>query len=302
VIDWQLGLMKLLGVTGVLIDWPETAKVCDYPTNMRNCEAIIKGCERVGLEFAIVYEDHNLGMAKEQNMIPDIMAQGKADMTYLRDNYFTNKYYTHLNGAPLLLDFGPQTVKSESQWLELFSVFKQKPTFLVLWNQLSEAGKAGSGEFPWIYSNFMEGLTSFYKFRNIDLKFGVAYPGFDSAYTMGGWEGPTWTIPVSLDTFEKTFDAAVSGDSQYIQVATWNHYGERTMIEPTKQFGYGFLTVLQKKLGVKHTQADLEQVTKVFHQRKYYSTNNTRLAKLDEAFDALLNSKPHIAKEILENY
>jgi hypothetical protein len=109
-------------------------------------------------------------MAKEQNKILDIMAQGKADMTYLRDKYYTNKHYIHINGALLLLDFGPQTVKSESQWLELFSVFKQKPTFLVLCNQLAEAGKAESGEFPWIYSNFMEGLTSFYKFRNIDLK------------------------------------------------------------------------------------------------------------------------------------
>jgi hypothetical protein len=86
---------------------------------------------------------------------------------------------------------------------------------------------------------------------------------------MSGWPGPTRTIPVSLDTFEKTFDAAVSGDSQYIQVATWNDYGEGTMIEPTKEFIYGFLTILKKKLGVKHTQADLEQVTKVFHQRKY---------------------------------
>ena len=61
VIDWQLGLMKLSGVTGVLIDWPGTAHVYDYPTNLRNCEAIIAGTERHGLQFAIVYEDHNLG-------------------------------------------------------------------------------------------------------------------------------------------------------------------------------------------------------------------------------------------------
>ncbi|CAG2105372.1 unnamed protein product [Medioppia subpectinata] len=30
--------------------------------------------------------------------------------------------------------------------------------------------------------------------------------GFDLAYTLGGWPGPTWTIPVSVDTFEQTFD------------------------------------------------------------------------------------------------
>jgi hypothetical protein len=55
----------------------------------------------------------------------------------------------------------------------------------------------------------------------------------------------------------------------YIQIVTWNDYGEVTMIEPTREFGYTFLTLLQEKLGVKHNQADLEQVTKIFHQRKY---------------------------------
>jgi len=62
VIDWQLGLMKLSGVSGVFIDWPGTANVFDYAKNKQNSEAIIKGCERHGLQFAIVYEDHNLGM------------------------------------------------------------------------------------------------------------------------------------------------------------------------------------------------------------------------------------------------
>jgi hypothetical protein len=214
-------------------------------------------------------------MGHDQGKIPDIIAQGKADMAFLRDNYFKHSNYIHMNGAPLLLDFGPQTLKG-SQWDTIFSVFSQKPTFLTLWNQMQDGGGVAKGEFAWIYSNFMEGLNNFYKFRNIPLKFGVAYPGFDSAYAMGGWPGPGWTIPVSVGTFEKTLDAAISGGSHYIQVATWNDYGEGTMIEPTKEFGYGFLTTLQKKLGVKHTQADLEAVTKQFHHYKFFEGNSTR--------------------------
>jgi hypothetical protein len=64
VIDWQLQLMKLSGVSGVLIDWPGTANIFDYAKNKQNCEAIIAGTARHGLEFAIVYEDHNLGMGR----------------------------------------------------------------------------------------------------------------------------------------------------------------------------------------------------------------------------------------------
>jgi hypothetical protein len=77
---------------------------------------------------------------------------------------------------------------------------------------MQDGGSVAKGEFAWIYSNFMEGLNNFYKFRNIPLKLGVAYPGFDSAYAMGGWPGIGWTIPVSVGTFEKTLDTAISGD------------------------------------------------------------------------------------------
>jgi hypothetical protein len=90
----------------------------------------------------------------------------------------------------------------------------------------------------------MESFNNFYKLLNIPLKFGVADPGFDSAYAMRGWLGPGCTIPVSVGTFEKILDAAISGGSHYIQFATWNGDGEGTMIEPTKEFGYGFLTAL----------------------------------------------------------
>ena len=164
VVDWQLGLMKLSGVSGVLIDWPGTAKLWDYPSNLRNCEAIIAGTQRHGLDFAIVYEDHNLGMAHDAGMITDMIAQGKADMTYIQNNYFTKSNYIKINGAPLLLDFGPQTLKG-GQWEQIFSVFGQKPVFLTLWNQMQDAGSSAQGEFAWIYSNFIDGLNNFYKYR-----------------------------------------------------------------------------------------------------------------------------------------
>jgi len=281
--------MKLSGVSGVLIDWPGTANVYDYAKNKQNSEAIIAGCGRVGLEFAIVYEDHNLGMAHDDGKLGDIIGQGKADMAYLQDHYFNMGNYIHVNGKPLLLDFGPQTLKSPAQWESIFSVFHTKPTFLTLWNQMQEAGASAQGEFAWIYSNYLEGLNNFYKFRNIGVKFGVAYPGFDSAYAMGGWPGPGWSIPVGAATFEATLNAAISGGSHYIQVATWNDYGEGTMIEPTKQFGYTYLTILQKKLGVPHSQADLEKVTANFHARKLFYDNTTMQAQLDKAFYELMD-------------
>lgn len=83
VIDWQLGLMKLSGITGILMDWPGTSGALDYAGNLRNAEAIINACEAHGLEFGIVYEDHNLDLAG----IPDKIGQGTKDMQYIQQNY-----------------------------------------------------------------------------------------------------------------------------------------------------------------------------------------------------------------------
>src|SRR6185437_6116967 len=118
------------------------------------------------------------------------------------------------------------------------------PTFLTLWNQIDQGGKMAKGEFAWVYQNYMDGLKNFYHFRSqVPLKFGVAYPGFESAYSEGGWPGPTWSIKYSTDTMEATFDYARAYGVNYIQVATWNDYGEGTIIEPTKEHGYKMLKV-----------------------------------------------------------
>lgn len=72
------------------------------------------------------------------------------------------------------------------------------------------------------------------------------------------------------------------------------------MVEPTKELGYTFLNIIMKTLGVAHTQADLEAVTKLYHARKFYEGNATRLAQLDEAFNHLVDLKPQLAREILD--
>jgi hypothetical protein len=84
VIDWQLGLMKLSGVSGIFIDWYGSSNVNDYPLVSRNTEAIIKGCDRIGMQFAIVYEDTTLKRIIEQRKNYNILDYGSSDMIYMR--------------------------------------------------------------------------------------------------------------------------------------------------------------------------------------------------------------------------
>ena len=47
-------------------------------------------------------------------------------------------------------------------------------------------------------------------------------------------------------TFKASLEQALETSSKIIQIATWNDWGEGTVIEPSREFGYRDLEVLQK--------------------------------------------------------
>ncbi len=298
-IEYQLLLMKYSGVDGVLLDWPGSQAVWDYPKNRQNAEAMIRQTAKFGLKFAVVYEDHNLRMAHDAGLLPDMMTAAQQDMAYLRDNYFPRSNYIRLNSAPLLLDFGPQTFLTPGEWSGVFAPFTTKPTFLTLWYQSQQAGANAQGEFAWIYSDGMAGLDYFYANRPLGVKFGVAYPGFHTFYAAGGWGGPGWSLPYG-STFAATLDKAKAAALNAIQVATWNDYGEGSMIEPTREFGYTFLTTLQQKFGVSAGQGDLQLIYKLYEQRKQYAGNAAKQDQLDQAMYYLASYQVAAARAILD--
>ena len=44
---------------------------------------------------------------------------------------------------------------------------------------------------------------------------------------------------------EVSLDVCMAGPWEIVQLVTWNDYGECTMIEPTYEFGYRFLEIIQ---------------------------------------------------------
>jgi hypothetical protein len=298
VIEYQLLLMKLSGIDGVFIDWPGVQNKFDYPMLVRNTEKIVSLLDRVGLQFAIVYEDQNLN----NTGVPDKTGTAQNDMRYLQDNFFTKPAYEKLEGKPLLLVFGPQAITTEAQWSSVFSVLPVHPSFFTLWFESNEAGANARGEFAWIPQDHLTTLNSFYNNGYGGMKFGSAYPGFKSFYAQGGWSGPTWIIEHNgTATFNQTLDLALAQPNvSYIQLATWNDYGEGTMIEPTVEFGYGFLTSLQQKLGVSiFNQSDLEAVAKLYDLRKSKAAVPEVQKQLNQVFYYIVSLQLSKAKEVL---
>jgi hypothetical protein len=224
-------------------------------------------------------------------------------MAYMQTNYFSQTNYEKYNSKPLLLDFGPQSngLIGEANWTNAFADLNPKPSFFPLWYNYN-AGANATGYFAWIYSDYTTGLNSFYNNGTFPTKIGAVYPGFKDYYTAGGVYDPvSWEIAHNgTNTFNTTLDLALSKNLQYIQLDTWNDYGEGTMIEPTVEFGYGFLTSLQQKLGVSNlSQHDLELVDTLYDQRKQFAGNVTEQARLDQAFYYIVSLQMAQAESLL---
>jgi hypothetical protein len=311
VIDYQLLLMKLSGIDGVFIDWPGTGtdagQGTDLPMAKHNTDVIVSRLAKVGLKYAIVYEDNDLAS------ISNKIGQAQTDMNYLQSNYFNDVDYEQISSKPLLLDFGPQAVTDTASWSSIFSILSPKPAFFTLSSHSQLAGANATGEFVWVYPNALSSLNSFYSSSynpgpGLE-KMSAAFSGFYSFYAAGGGSGPgpllSNTPAPTVSFFKQTLDLAIQQtNNNYIQLVTWNDYGEGTIIEPTVQFGYGYLTTLQQDLGVQSTlsQSDLQAVAQLYQLRQTNAGNPAALAKLDQGFYFMASLQMDSAKALLASF
>ena len=311
IIEYQLLLMKLAGVDGIIFDYTTLNPAWDFPMLIRNTDSIESQTQKIGLDFCILYEDQHIRDAANRNEVTDNeknpcskVERARLDMEYIRDRYMSQPNYIHIDGDPLLLDFGPQTFYSEAEWDTIFSVFPVKPVFFTLWYQSKPCGKNAQGEYSWIWKDHVAGLKHFYNTYEYDgLKMASAYPGFVDFYKDGGWgDGIGWNIPHRGDTtLVETLSEALNSNLDIIQLATWNDYGEGTMFEPTVEFGFTFLATLQKMLGVQNlNEDDLKLCFDLYQARVKYASSPETQAKLDRASALMAALRTAEAREIID--
>ncbi|HEY3668212.1 MAG TPA: hypothetical protein VGL19_19550, partial [Polyangiaceae bacterium] len=241
VIEYQMLLMKYSGIDGVIIDWPgRSTAEADLPTNAENTDQIIDQTAKFGMEFAVCFEDQYATSAND----------AINSMHWVRDHYFNRPNAIKINGAPALFVFGPQKLGA-GDWPGVLAATGTDPAFFTLWYNTS-AGNTPDGTYAWIYSDALTGVGNYYKRTDQGLEVPVLYPGFNTGYADGS---PGWSVGYDLggDTFTSLWNLAKNA-GKVLQIATWNDYSEGTMIEPSNEFGYRFLTTLQKLVGTPYNE------------------------------------------------
>ncbi len=283
--EYHFLMMKLSGVDGVIFDWYGSKDLHDYGLIKNSTETFIKTLEDLDLTFSIMYEDRVALQATENSLCNSLIKAAQEDLTYIDSVYFSSPKYMTYNHKKMLFVFGPDYIKTEAEWNEVFDILpsENRPDFLTLWAAKDRVGVNASGEFLWVDKDHLLAHQYYYDTYQTSNKItvGSSYPGFKSFYTEGGWSTGVndWVIDTNAgNTFVESLNYTHHELSDFIQIITWNDFGEGTMIEPTQEFGFTFLQILQEYTGVSFTVNDLQIALDLYITRKEHQ-NNTEVQK-----------------------
>ena len=294
ILDYQCLLMKYAGIDGVMVDWYGTQQKNDYAQNETNTRALLKAVEKAGMKLVIVYEDATLSGLDDASK----QAQARTDMQYLNTNYFKSDSYAKVGESPLLLCFGPQQLTSPKGWNFAFGTLATKPQFIVL-NGFSSRANDNSytnsqGEFLWVNPT-----PTYNDAKKFPMYIGGAMPGFLDHYKESGQgDGYTSYDRENGQLFQRQLNAAKNAGLDWVQISTWNDYGEGTIIEPTTEFGYQYLELVQQFAGVSYSRTQLELVYRWYKAAKAKGSSNSNVKK---AYDYLNALQPQKAEEIIKS-
>lgn len=320
-LEYQVMLMKMSGIDGVIVDWYGKEGFWDYGKINSSTHKLFEQIKKAGLLFAITYEDRTI-----QNMLDngypkvnDAHDHGQEVMQYLQENWFSEDNYLKVNERPVLFLFGnPPYFKSNSDWEILFSDLDIPPYLITQDGRVVSISEFG---YPWppmhlsgggeLSRNTLENyLDNFYdQASSWDTQTASAFPGFHDIYREAG-VGDSYGYLDSQDgeTFEFTFLKALDHDPEIIQVVTWNDYGEGTNIEPAFEYGTQYLEMIQniRKEYIDeefpYSSVDLTIPLQIYELRKQYKMDTLVNTQLDETVLAVLAGRTDIAQAILDNF
>jgi hypothetical protein len=306
VLEYHALLMKLAGIDGVVIDWYGTVDYLDYGLNHRHCASFVEQAARVGLEFAVCYEDQTIPRLVTAGRLDasERLQHARKEFSWLREHWVVTPAYVKLGGRPVLLSFGHDGL-SDAEWDELAG----RPPVTFVYLSEHERRKSAAGAFDWPSPRVGKNAQDeFYeKAAHWSLGMAVAFPRFHDIYEQARVH-PSWGNIDDNDgkTFALTLETALRSGLPLVQITTWNDWGEGTMIEPSTEFGYRDLEVVQRlrrkiiEPGFAGKPEDLRLPHRLYKLRKASRDQHLVRQQLDEISRLLSKRSLNGASEALK--
>ncbi|WP_146404336.1 glycoside hydrolase family 71/99-like protein [Planctomycetes bacterium CA13] len=246
VLEYHLLLMKVAGIDGVIVDWYGLTDLHDYKVLHDNTLRLVEQVERLGMKFAICYEDQTLpALIKANRLDPkDRVDHVVSEIEWMASHWFTRNSYVQLEDRPVLLSFGNAGL-TNPEWTQ--AIGKLKAPVAYFSEHICRDGAIGGFDWP-IPKQGVERTARFGDIsRQWQSSIPVVFPRFVDIYSEAKVrDGYPPIEDNDGKTFQFSLQHAFASKAPLIQIATWNDWGEGTNIEPSEEFGYRDLEVLQQ--------------------------------------------------------
>jgi hypothetical protein len=246
----------------------------------------------------------------------DAIFHAQQEMLYLQTNFFSDASYLRLKGQPVLLNFGPQHFMMSTNWEDIFSVLvaTNQPAFFTEDNRLPVSTGAFSWPPMWMSQvpgtgGVLSGAALKSYLADFDQKAGTwpafissAFPRFHDIYQRAGVRNYWGYLgDRHSDTLRETLSRGMTNSSAIVQVVTWNDFGEGSMVEPTQEYGYRDLGIIQDfrrqylESDFSRNTNDLTMALRFYNLRRQYLTNIVVSTELDRIFTNIVSGKIEVA-------
>lgn len=304
VIEYHLLTMKLAGIDGVIVDWYGLADFRDYALLHRNTTRVLETAERLKLKFVICYEDQTIPALVKAGRLAETarVAHAAKEVEWLGKYWFNSPSYVRLDDKPVILSFG-QTGLTDAEWSECLA---QSQTSVTYFSQ-HQRRQAAVGAFDWPVPS--DPLPAFERFQKDSLNWPqampIAFPRFKDVYAEAK-VGPSYgrIEDDGGEAFRRMLNQGLVSTARIVQIATWNDWGEGTMIEPSVEFAYRDLETVQllRRRYIEPKFAfqadDLRLPKELLHQRRNNPNADVEM-RLDLTSQRLAEGRITAAREAL---
>jgi glycoprotein endo-alpha-1,2-mannosidase len=260
VIDYHIRSAKAAKIDGFFIDWYGVNSYEDSTLPL-----LLETGARHGFGFCVCFEDKAMfGYAYNVRSREEAVLNAISNLTYVLDTHATHPAYLRIDGKPVIINFSwsEPTIATYSQgfspdeYRRILAAVKQRHDFTFIHDFhchiRAQYGDVADNLYPWLDVNgdcldrFYDEIARRTQSGQYPYVTTLVYPGFDNTGVWGWGSGPFVTPREDGAFYARSWERAMSNGVRFVQIATWNDFGEGATIEPTVEYGFQYLELTER--------------------------------------------------------
>jgi hypothetical protein len=271
VIQYHMLSARAAHIDGFFIDWYGL-----HSDEDRHFPALLEQAAELDFSMCICFEDKAMfGYTYQAATRAEAVSNAVENLCYILEKYGRHPAYFRIDGKPVIINFSwsepDHTVQAQGfsarEYADILSRVRAQYDFWFVHDYHTHLQETywdiADSMYPWLDVNgpaleaFHERLRRGFENGRYPFMSTLIYPGFDNTGVWGWGEGPFVTPREEGEFYRRSWRRALDLGAQFLQVATWNDFGEGATIEPARDYGFQYLEMTEKFAAAwKHLPSD----------------------------------------------